>query len=619
MDSSAPNGPYAFGPYTLDASERILRKNGAPVTLTPTLIEILLVLVEARGRLVTREDLIERVWPDRFVEEGNLSRNVSFLRKCLDDDVREPRFIQTIPRRGYRMVAEVRGPGEDALPPQAPKLDRFSRRAILAAVSLGGVAVAGRFLAGSSGESSISSVVVLPLQSLSDGEQGEMFADGVTEALITDLGRIRALKVISRTTARSFKKTSKTLPEIARELDVEAVVEGFVQLSGSKVRITVRLVEAATDREIWSETHEQELADVLALQRQVARAIARRIQVEVLPEEERLLAAEPSRVDPEAHGFYVRGLSLRSMGTADSYRQAVPCFEQAIEKDPTLARAYAELGEIYLLRGTFLGPVNDDWPIARKYAEKALEIDETLSEAYVLQASLSLWLNFDQTTAKAQLERTLRFNPGCPYALNRYSYTLASMGLFEEAVSRARRAVELEPLSSFHHATLYRALYFAGRYAEAENRIAEVLELFPKSVLLREVRGLVAVRAGEAEKAVEFVQDALALGGGAGTAELLVYCMAAAGRKVEAVAKGEELLRSERRPGMGFYGQAMLHAGLADSEATLDWFEKACRGRDYRLVVANVDPIWVGVRAASRFRGLTAALGLIPVSGNLAG
>ncbi len=621
---------YAFGEYQLDSAELVLRRGPEEVPLSPTLLAILATLVESSGRIVTKEELIERVWPDRFVEEGNLTRNISYLRKALGTDAQDPRYIQTIPRRGYRFIADVRVvegssatpqvrmPSLETVDPPAPPPNRLTRRVLLgAAGSLATLAVGWRIYGSASeataGAPLVESLVVLPLEDLSSDSQGELFADGMTDALISDLGKIGALKVISRTTANRFKATAKTLPEVADELGVEAVVEGSTLLNGDRIRITVRLVEAATDHQLWTDSYERELADLLDLQREVARSIAQRIEIAIAPGERQRLEAARNPVDPEAQQAYLRGLFLKD-GSNESIRNAISYFEHALKIEPRFAPAYAGIADAYLLLGSFQGPSVDLWPTASEYAAKALKIDDTLAEAYVVKAGVTLCYDFDQQAAERLYAHALELSPNSPIALRRLAYCLSSQGRFEEAIIPAKRAIELDPLTTANLLMLGQVLYLAGRQDDAQVPLMGMFELNSNAVRAHRHLGFVYLEKGMFEAAIESFSQAYRRTGAAAIAGELAFAYAVSGQRPEAVRRAAGLKNSEKYPGHADFSLAMVYAGLGEADAALKWLEKACKAKDYRLVLANVDPIWKKLRPDPRFGSLIAELGLRPVS-----
>lgn len=642
MNVREPERFYEFGEYRLDEAEGRLIRNGREILLTPTLFEILLALVENSQHILKKDQLIERVWPERFVEEGNLTRNISTLRRILEDDAQNPRYIETIPRRGYRFVAAVKlrsavgkpslCDGERSLSPVAGGdrnlsdashggwlgrvPNRLPRRGLLAlgAFLLVALLVFVRVnidpvqqLAAPSPV--IESLVVLPLENLSGDPTQEYLADGMTEILISDLAKISALKVISRTSAMHYRGTRMRVPEIAQELGVQAVVEGSVMQSDGRVRITVQLIEAATDRHLWAESYERDLVDLFLLQSEVARAIARKIEIEVTEEESHRLAAV-SPVDPQIHEAYLKGLFFKNKQTEESLNVAIEYFERALEKDPDFALAYAAMADSYLILATWHGPHEELWPKARAAAKRALEIDDTVAEAHVVQGGVFLCHDFDPVAAEMKYIRALHLEPGNALAYRRHSYSLAAQGRSEESLAAGRRAVDLDPVSLVNNTMLGSSLYLARRYDEALEQLQGSLMLDPNFPSARRYLGFVYLQKGMKEEAIVELENALTLGGGQGILGELGYVYAVSGQTNEALQQLKALQKLAKEGRASAFGLALVHHGLGNRDEALAWLKAAYDERDYRLVLLKVDPVWDGLRLDPRFRQLLVEIGL---------
>ena len=351
---------YEFGSFALDPGKRLLLREGEPVPLAPKVLEILQLLIENRGRVLTKDELLEQVWNDTMVEEGGLTRNVSILRKALGERPDEHHYIVTVPGRGYQFVADVHerrddekrsGVDEPADPVRElqPKRAFLARRwLILSGLVVSGVAIIAYLLVPhqvNTARPEIKSIAVLPLQNLSGDPAQEYFADGMTEALISSLAQIRALRVISRTSVMSFKGIQKPLPEIARELKVDGVIEGSVQRENGRLKIMIQLIHGPTDAHLWARDYERELTDVLKLQGEVARAIAQEIRIQVTPEEGARLASATT-VNPAAHQEYLIGRYHLWRYNEEDLKRAIDYFERAIQIDPKYAAAYAGLSTL---------------------------------------------------------------------------------------------------------------------------------------------------------------------------------------------------------------------------------------------------------------------------------
>ena len=483
-----------FGAFELDFRSEELRKHGSKVKLQGQPAKILAILLARPGEMVTREALRKELWPeDTFVDfDSGLNSAIKKLREALGDSRESSRFIETLPRRGYRFIAPVEeadpaapGPSTSYEPPaQALAGRRLSRYRLPVMVGAGVLAllfiVIGTYGARwrevlgaetrprpGTGQQSIQSLAVLPLENLSSDPDQEYFAEGMTDALTTDLAKISTLKVISRTSSMQFKGTKKPLQQIAKELNVDALVEGTVERTGSRVRITARLIDARNDRNLWAESYERDLRDVLALQSQVARAIASEIKVDLQPQEQARLATV-RQVDPEAEIAYLRGRYEMDKWTREGFNEGFRYFQQAIQEDPAFAEAWAGLSDAYFEWGEFrIAPLAETLPKARAAAQKALELDETLSEAHVSVATTIVAAGWMPSVAEKELQRAIALDPSNARAHQVYGIYLRHYGRFDQSLAELERAEELDPLTPKKKNNLGVALYFVGRYDEA--------------------------------------------------------------------------------------------------------------------------------------------------------
>lgn len=447
-----------FGVFELDLQAGELRKSGVLLHLPPQPFKILALLAGHPAELVTREEIRNHVWgTGTFVDfEHGLNFAIKQIRDTLGDDAETPRYIQTLPRRGYRFIAPVDVAGlVPALEPEgaAP----LQRRWVVAVVSGAVVAIAAvvfalnvgslrdRLLTAlhlkSAAPPGIESIAVLPLENLSHDPEQEYFADGLTDALITDLGNISTLRVISRTSVMQYKGTQKPLPQIARELNVDAAVEGTVKRSGNRVRITAQLLHARTDRHLWAETYERDFEDVVRLERQVALAIAHEVTGRLTPAQETRMARSTT-TNPRAYDAYLRGRYLFNQRTEEPVTEAVGYFEQALREDPHFALAYSGLADCYGVGWWTKG----DLPLAEKYAHKALALQPDLAEAH---ASLGIAYTYGGKFAGAEkeLRRALDLNPNYVMAHHWWALHLVCFGRLEEALAENDRARQLDPFS----------------------------------------------------------------------------------------------------------------------------------------------------------------------------
>jgi TolB-like protein len=456
----------------------------------------------------------------------------------------------------------------------------------------------------------IQTVAILPLANLSRESDQEYFVDGITEALITELAKIRSLTVISRTSVMRYKENTKPLREIARELEVDGVVQGAVVRSGGRVRITAQLIDARSDRHLWAETYERDLDDVLALQGEIARAVASAVQVTLTPQEQRHLASTRS-VNVEAYDAYLMGRYLWNKRTADGFEKAVEYFQTAIAIDPRYAAAYAGLADCYLA-GREDRP-KDVIEMARAAALKALEIDPDLAEARSALAGVKLRYDFDWRGAEEEQRRAIALDSNYATAHTRYSQYLSFRGRFDEALREARRAEQLDPFSVMVRKNTAFVLYWARQYDEALQHYRKVLEMeptFPQA--LREI-ALVYEQKEMFPQSIAVLRKSVGLPGNYFTPMSMAdlgHVYAISGRNREARTMLSELHELSRKEYVSAFDIAVIHAGLGDKAQALAWLDKAYDDRSFFLVSLNVDPRFDNLRAEPRFRALVQRIGL---------
>ena len=609
--------------------------------LPPRAFDTLLVLVENSGRLLEKDDLMRAVWGDTVVEENNLSQVIYLLRKALRDGEDGARYIETVPKRGYRFLAEVREfesgegngkTGKSSFTPASSSEGEFRpyssaatngadssgknsalRRgwvqglaAVLAIVTVLALLQSKDWrqkLFGNADALPIRSVAVLPLQNLSNDPNQEYFVDGMTDELITDLAQIRELKVVSKTSIMQYKGTRTPLPQIGRELGVDAVVEGSVLRSGDRVRITAQLIRTATDRHIWAETYDGDPKDVLSLQGRVAEAITDQVKLNLTAEESGRLR-RVSIVNPEALDLYLRGRYAWNQRNAESFHRAIQYFNQAIEKDSNFALAYSGLADTYTLLALY-GEGTAAMTEANAAAEKALRLDDTLAEAHTSLAAVKILHGWDWQGAEQEFHRAIKLNPNSAQAHHWYgNLLLGPEGRHEEAIAELLRAQELNPLSQIINADTGFAYYLAGRYDLALPAYQKVLAANPNFVpvhfyLLKYYR-----QSGQYDLWVKENIEDNRLGGAAGQAQSLHQVYAQGGSR----AVMEELAKPKRSRLTGIRldscTSAEASAMLGRNVAALDALEQCDRDTEIALIYLKVDPVWANVRPEPRFQEL---------------
>src|SRR5215510_4452283 len=454
----------------------------------------------------------------------------------------------------------------------------------------------------------IGSLAVLPLENLSGDPAQEYFADGMTDALIGDLARIGALRVISRTSVMHYKGTKKTLPEIASELKVDAVIEGTVQRSGDHVRIRAQLIHAATDRHLWAETYERDLHDVLELQGEIAQTIARQIQIKITPDEQaRLASARP--VNHKAYNDYLLGVYYWNKRTEEHVRKAVDYFQSAIREDPGYAQAYAGMADSYAVLAVMFEDPREFAPKAKAAASKAIEIDGTLAEAHGVLASVIAQYDWDWQGAEREFNRAIELNPGSPTAHQRYSLMLAEMGRTEESLAEIKRALDLDPISLILNTSFGSRLYYARQYDRANRQLQKTLEMDPNFLLARIFLGQVYAKERKYAESIAELNRAVELSRDRALAEL-GYVYAASGQRREARQILVELRELSRRRYVSPVDIAFIHGGLGEKDQAFNWLERAYVEHSSRLTQLKMDPRSDTLRADPRFDELLRRIGL---------
>ncbi len=637
IDINARPRLLRFGVFEVDLRTGELRKQGLKVKLHGQPFQVLALLLERPGELVTREEIREKLWPgDTFIDfEHSVNSSIKRLREALGDDPAAPRFIETLPRHGYRFIAPVDGETMQELPlpitgsgtiQESPPRRHWT---VAVAGSLVAAVVAVLFALNIAGlrdsvlrsgrvvrepPLQIQSIAVLPFENLSHDPEQEYFADGMTEELITNLGKISALRVISRTSVMQYKGTRKPLPQIARELNVDAIVEGTVQRSENRMRITANLLHASTDRHLWAERYERDLRDVLALQSEVARAIASEIQIKVTPNEQ-LRMGGSRLVNPEAYEAYLRGRYQWNMRTEESLEKATAYFQKAIEKDPRYAPAYAGLADCYAILGDngFHRP-QEVFPQARAAAMRALEIDPTLAEAHTSLASVMKAFEWDWAGAEREFRQAIELNPNYSTARQFHGELLESVGRYEEAVAELKRACQLDPFAPRSYGILAWILYLARRYDEGMEAVQKGLDVDPNHAVIFYVRGQIYLQKGRYEQALADSLEAERLLPGPYYPRLgLVRAYAALGRKREALKQLDELNQISRHRYVMPTSLALAYSDVGDKQQAFAWLEKAYEERDPWLgLTLKSEPGFDRLRSDPRFQDLVRRMNFPP-------
>jgi TolB-like protein/DNA-binding winged helix-turn-helix (wHTH) protein len=637
-----------FGVFELDLRSGELQRQGRKVRLEGQPVQVLICLLDNPGELVTREELHRKLWPaDTFVNfEHGLNAAVKRLRQALNDSADNPRFVETLPRRGYRFIAPVQAlaAGEDVSAvnvaaavtetpatrdvPEARDQDQVElsektvavvhrrrsrtwKRFGFALLAMLGILTGWILRPRSHPQPAIRSLAVLPLENLSGDASQDYFSDGMTDELITELGQIGELRVISRTSAMAYKGAHKFLPQIARDLNVDAVVEGAVLRSGNQVRITAQLIMAVADKQLWAKSYEGDLRDTLTFQSQVARAIAEEIRIELTPHEQAVLK-NVTRVNPEAYEAYLKGRYFWNKRTPDGMKGAIDYFNQAIEKDPDYAPAYAGLADSYALAGDWkygLLTPREAYPKAKAAATKAIALDGTLGEAHISLAFCLDGFDWDWVSAGREFTRGIELSPGYATGHEWYGWHLAVLGRNGEAVAEVEKAATLDPLSLIVSADLAEELLVAHRYDEAIKQSRKTINFDPFFAPGHFVLGEVFAQKHMSNEAVAELQKAIELSPGntAFTANL-AYAYAVSGMRDEAVKILNDLKNRSQNRFSNAPEIALVYVGLDEKNQAMAWLEKAYAERfsPWVLMRPAFDPLLPDLR----FQDLRRRIGL---------
>lgn len=621
MSTSAPSERIRFGEFELDLQTGELLTGGRRTRLQDQPFQILVALLDRQGGLVTRDELTRKLWPNNtFVDfDQSLNKAINKLRAALNDSAGTPRFIETLPRRGYRFVAVVeaipkegdaerKSAGDQSGTSVEASPSRYWICAIAAVALLATVVGAIRNLA-SPNQPRIESIAVLPLTNMSGDPQQDYFSEGMTDEVIRTLAQIKALRVTSRTSIMQFKARSKSIPQIARELNVDGIVAGSVLRSGSRVRISVELIHGATDRHIWSQSFERDSRDVIALQGNVARDIAREINATLTKPEHQILS-RAQEVEPVARESYLWGRYFLNKFSENDARKSVEYFEAAIRQEPKYAQAYTGLAEAYQELAFYDSP-RVVAPKTREAAMKAIELDDTLATAHAALAWVKWSYEWDWVGAEDEFRRAIELGPSDAALHASYGSFLNSRGQLQEGEAEHLRAQQLDPLSLSAALALAGDRYLAHRFDESILHYKKLVDIDPHYAPAHEGLGDVYAQQGMKEEAVsEWVRSAEEYG---------LSDMAATFRRLYAksgygAALHWELLQLTGSDSGGHYESAIhvaaISARLGEREETFKWLDKAFADRDGDLVMIAVDPVFDTYRNDLRFQHLLVSLGL---------
>jgi len=607
---------FEFGRFRVDPAEKVLLADGQPVSLTPKAFETLLALVENSGHILEKDELLKRVWPNTFVEEGTLVQNIATLRKALGEGPDQSSYIETVPRRGYRFSAAVERIEAGAV---LEKPQPVVRRRVIALVATGAVLFAAGWLVRErvwprNGPQGKTVLAVLPFVNLSGDPGEDYFSNGLTEEMITQLGALEParLGVIARTSAMQYKDTKKDARQIGRELGVDYIMEGSVRREGGRVRITAQLIQTKDQTHLWARTYDRNLRDILSLQSDVAGAIAREIALRLTPASSaRLASAAP--LDAQAYELYLKGRYSWNKRTKAGFLQAIDYFNQAIARAPNYAKAHAGLADAYALLGSVPNAEisrSEAMPRAKASALRALELDDSLAEAHTSLAFVLMQYEWDWPGAEREFRRALQLNPNYATAHQWYGLWFMAHGRFDEALEEERLAQAADPLSTIIETDTCQFLAYAGREDGAIRHAQRALVLDPGFSLAH----LYLAEAYDGKQnypaALAELQGLDPKDEGTWGISMLSRTYALAGQRDKAEATLQTLLDSAgQRDDLGMV-LAQDYAALGKQEPAFAWLEKAYRNHEGGLILLGVLPAFRPLRSDPRFGNLMRAMRL---------
>lgn len=619
---------YEFGRFRLKTAERVLLREGELVPLTPKVFEILVTLVEHGGQVVAKDDLMKRVWPNTFVEEGNLTQNISLLRKALGESPGGTQFIETVPRRGYRFVADTSESWSDkAVPaamqavtsadstpvvsiPNTPRQSATTRRTPLYALAAGlfVVGLIGFFYfvgRGKSGEPApIQSIAVLPFVHESTDPDAEYINDKIAESLINSLSKLPQLRVVPRSVVAGYKGREIDPRKVGQELNVRAVVTGRMTRRGDIITIQADLIDLDNVAQLWGQHYDHKLSDVLLVQDDISRDIFENLRLKLNVEEKKQL---------EAYRLYLKGRNAWNKRTGDALMEAIEFFNQAIAIDSNYGAAYAGLADCYNMLVVYgrLQP-KEGFPKAKEAAARALEIDEASAEAHTSMAFIKFRWDWDRAATEREFQEAIRFKPAYAPAHQWYSSYLVAVERFDEAIAEAKRTEELEPLSFVASSHLGWIYYLSGQNDNAIKQCKKILELDPSSFPARRYLGLAYEAKGMYPEAIQEFQTGVKLSGSPLMLALLGHAYAVSGKTAEAKQVLNDLQQLQGQRYVSPYTVAAIYTGLGDQEQAFKWLERAVEERDIWLMNLKVDPVFARLRTQRQFTDILARIRLRP-------
>jgi len=636
-----PRHLYEFVPFRLDPAERRLLRSGEPVALTPKCFDLLVVLVENSGHLLEKSDLLARVWPDQFVEEGSLSFNISELRRVLGEGQNGAHYIETVRKKGFRFVAPVQeidvagagvaGEGETALgelregetaagdlfgaidtPPGVWPRSKilFAIAAVAALAGLAYVLRPERSVPRAEGPPK--TIAVLPFKPLAANLRDEPLEMGICNALIVRLARLEQLVVRPTSSVVTYKRMGQDPLVAGRELGVDALLEGYIQRSKDRIRVTARLLRTADGKSLWTGEFNENFTDIFTVEDSMSRQIADALHLNLTRDEQRRVTKH-STENIEAYELYLKGQYFQDKRTPEALAKSIEYFQKATVKDPQFAVAFAALADSHALlcvRGETLP--KDSYEKAKVAAIRALEIDGTSAEAHRALANVKFWYDWDWPGAEREFKRAIELSANDPIPNQQYAGYMVAMGRHQEAVAEIKRAQRLAPLSLATNVQAGRTLFLAGQYEAAIEQCRKAIDMDPDFAGAYIFLGRIYTQKGLYREALAaFAHARLSYRDSAEIASLIGYTYAVSGRTAEARQVLEELHRLSRRRYISPYHMAMVYAGLGARDETFQWLDKAYDDREGRLTILRFAPEFAALRSDPRFKRLLQRMNLM--------
>jgi len=585
---------YKFGTFCLDRVERILLDAGENVSLTPKVFDTLVVLVQNAGRLVTKKSLLAEVWPDTFVEEANLSVNISTLRKALGEAPGEHQYIETVSKRGYRFVAnvvEVEGESQ-TVATREPRPTLFAHKESTTDLHQG-----------------LNSLAVLPFDNGTADPNAEYLSDGLTESIINSISQLQNLRVVARNTVFRYKAKEVDPQKIGRELGVRSVLSGRILQLSDRLIIRAELIDVSNGWQIWGDQYHRKLSDILAVQEEISEVISAKLKVQLTREEKDRLGKRYTE-NVEAYRFYLKGRYHWNKFHPSSLRRAIEHFEQAIEIDPTYALAYAGLADSYYRVSNVYAPTREAMPKAKAAAMKALEIDETVSEAHAALGLIRMFYDWDWSGAKEEFERAIEISANNAMAHQRFGLYFSLFGRFEEAMRELELAFAMDPLSPQIYWSFALSFFLGRKDEQAIVEIQKTLDLDANYQPALYLLGRVYLEVGQLTEAIAAFKGVLALNDAPMFVAALGHAYARAGKRREAQKVLNDLQGQSKQRYVSAYSIALIHLALGDKNQAFSCLEQAFENRCEMMTWLKVDPAFDSIRADLRFSNLLRRVGL---------